>query len=82
MENLKIKLENISKKELIERKKIIEELLEEDFSETAFNQENLLKVKDIAKKYKKVTSDDWKNKPIKIIIANSDGTELATVTNY
>ena len=76
---MEIKFENINKRNLEKRKKLIEKLLEEDFSSMEFNQENLLKAKELAKKYKEATSDDWSTRPVEIIIANSKGTELATI---
>lgn len=78
-EDMKIKFQNMSKEDLKQRKKLIEELLEEDFSNKEFNEENLLKAKEIAKKYIEAVSDDWSKRPIKIIIANSEGTELAVI---
>lgn len=74
-----IKFENINKDKLKERKKMIEELLKEDFSNMELNQENLLKAKELAEKYKEAVSDDWSNRPVQIVIANSDGTELAMI---
>lgn len=76
---MEIRFENINKEDLERRKKLIEELLQEDFSKKELNQENLLKAKEIVNKYKEAVSDNWNNKPVKIIIANSDGTELATI---
>lgn len=76
---MEIRFQNINKKDLEKRKKLIEELLQEDFSKKELNQENLLKAKEIAKKYKEAVSDDWSNRPMQITIANSDGAELATI---
>lgn len=74
-----IKFENINKDKLKERKELIEKLLQEDFSNMELNQENLLKAKELAEKYKEAVSDDWSNRPVQIVIANSDGTELAMI---
>ena len=74
-----IKFENINKDKLKERKELIEKLLQEDFSNMELNQENLLKAKALTKKYKEAVSDDWSNRPVQIVIANSDGTELAMI---
>ncbi len=79
---MEIKFQNINKEHLKQRKKLLEELLEEDFSSKEFNEKNLLKAKQIAKKYKEAVSEDWNARPPKVIIANSDGTELATINNY
>lgn len=76
---MEIKFQNINKEHLKNRKKMIEELLEEDFSNMELNQENLEKAKELAKKYKDAVSDDWSTRPVEIIIANSEGTELATI---
>lgn len=76
---MEIRFENINKEDLERRKKLIEELLQEDFSKKELNQENLLKAKEIENKYKEAVSDNWNNRPVKITIANSDGTELATI---
>ena len=74
-----IKFENINKDKLKERKELIEKLLQEDFSNMELNQENLLKAKELAEKYKEAVSDDWSNRPVQKVIANSDGTELAMI---
>lgn len=74
-----IKFENTNKDKLKERKELIEKLLQEDFSNMELNQENLLKAKELAEKYKEAVSDDWSNRPVQIVIANSDGTELAMI---
>lgn len=74
-----IEFKNINKDKLKERKELIEKLLQEDFSNMELNQENLLKAKELAEKYKEAVSDDWSNRPIQIVIANSDGTELAMI---
>ena len=79
---METRLQNIDKEYLKQRKKLIEELLEEDLSIKEFNQENLLEAKRIAKKYKEAVSDDWNNRPPKVILANSEGTELASISNY
>lgn len=76
---MKIVFQNINKENLEKRKKMIEELLQEDFSNMELNQENLLKAKELAEKYKEAVSDDWSNRPVQIVIANSDGTELAMI---
>lgn len=76
---MEIRFQNINKKHLEQRKKLIEELLKEDFSTKELNQENLIEAKEILKKYKEAVSEDWNNKPVKIAIANSNGTELATI---
>lgn len=76
---MKISFKNINKRNLKKRKKLIEELLEKDFSSMEFNQENLEKAKELAKNYKEATSNDWSTRPVEIIIANSEGTELATI---
>lgn len=76
---MEIRFQNINKEHLEQRKKLIEELLKEDFSTKELNQENLIEAKKILKKYEEAVSDDWNNKPAKIAIANSDGTELATI---
>ena len=76
---MEIRLKNINRENLEKRKELIEKLLEEDFSNMEFSQENLAKAKELAKKYKEATSDDWNTRPIEIIIANSEGTELATI---
>lgn len=77
---MEIKFQNINKEHLKNRKKMIEELLKEDFSNMELNQENLEKAKELAKKYKDAVSDDWSTRPVQIIIANSEGTELATIS--
>lgn len=74
-----IEFKNINKDKLKERKELIEKLLQEDFSNMELNQENLLKAKELAEKYKEAVSDDWSNRPVQIVIANSDGTELAMI---
>lgn len=79
---IEIKMQNINKEYLKQRKELIEELLEEDFSSKEFNEINLLKAKQIVKKYGEAVSEDWNIRPPKIIIANSDGAELATIKNY
>lgn len=76
---MEIRFQNINKEHLEQRKKLIEELLKEDFSTKELNQQNLVEAKAILKKYIEAVSDDWNNKPAKIIIANSDGVELATI---
>ncbi len=76
---MEIRFKNINKENLEKRKELIEKLLEEDFSSMEFSQENLEKSKELAKKYKEATSDDWSIRPVEIIIANSEGTELATI---
>lgn len=77
---MKIIFQNINREKLEKRKELIEKLLEEDFSNMEFNQENLLKAKELAKKYKEATSNDWNTRPVQIIIANSEGTELAIIS--
>lgn len=77
---MKIIFQNINREKLEKRKELIEKLLEEDFSNMKFNQENLLKAKELAKKYKEATSNDWNTRPVQIIIANSEGTELAIIS--
>lgn len=77
---MEISFKNINKENLEKRKKLIEKLLEEDFSSMEFSQENLEKAEELAKNYKEATSDDWSTRPVQIIIANSDGTELATIS--
>ena len=76
---MEIRFKNINKGNLEKRKELIEKLLEEDFSSMEFNQENLEKAKELAKKYKEAVSDDWSTRPVQIMIANSEGTELATI---
>ena len=76
---MEIVFQNINKENLEKRKKLIKELLKEDFSNMELNQENLLKAKELAEKYKEAVSDDWSNRPVHIVIANSDGTELAMI---
>lgn len=76
---MEIVFQNINKENLEKRKKIIEELLKEDFSNMELNQENLLKAKELAEKYKEAVSDDWSNRQAQIVIANSEGTELAMI---
>lgn len=76
---MEIRFQNINKEDLERRKKLIEELLKEDFSKKELNQENLLKAKESINKYKEAVSDNWNNGPVKIIIANSDGAELAAI---
>ena len=76
---MKISFKNINKRNLKKRKELIEELLKKDFSSMEFNQENLEKAKELAKNYKEATSNDWSTRPVEIIIANSEGTELATI---
>lgn len=76
---MEIVFQNINKENLEKRKKLIEELLKEDFSNMKLNQENLLKAKELTGKYKEAVSDDWSNRPVQIVIANSDGTELAMI---
>lgn len=77
---MKIIFQNINREKLEKRKELIEKLLEEDFSNMEFNQENLLKAKELTKKYKEATSNDWNTRPVQIIIANSEGTELAIIS--
>ena len=77
---MEIRFLNINKQHLKQRKELIEQLLKEDFSDMEFNQENLLKAKELAKKYKEAVSDNWNNRPVQIEIANSEGTELATIS--
>ena len=79
MRKVLIEFKNINKDKLKERKELIEKLLQEDFSNMELNQENLLKAKELAEKYKEAVSDDWSNRPVQIVIANSDGTELAMI---
>lgn len=76
---MEIRFQNINKGHLKNRKELIEQLLKEDFSNIECNQENLLRAKELAKKYKEAVSDDWSTRPVEIIIANSEGTELAAI---
>lgn len=76
---MEIRFQNINKGHLKNRKELIEQLLKEDFSNMECNQENLLRAKELAKKYKEAVSDDWSTRPVEIIIANSEGTELAAI---
>ncbi len=79
----KIRLINFKKEELIKRKKLIEELLSLNIDiehiELDLNEENIKKAKGITSKYQEIISDNWCNKPIKIVVANSDGEEIATI---
>ena len=61
---MEIVFQNINKENLEKRKKLIEELLKEDFSNMELNQENLLKAKELTGKYKEAVSDDWSNRPV------------------
>ena len=76
---MEIRFQNINKGHLKNRKELIEQLLKEDFSNMECNQENLLRAKELAKKYKEALSDDWSTRPVEIIIANSEGTKLAAI---
>lgn len=76
---MKIKIIKFDKKDLIERKNIIDELLKSDIGTMDFNEENLKKAKEIVSKYKKVTSDNWGNKPIEIIVVNSEDEIIANI---
>lgn len=76
---MKIKINNFNKAELLERKRIIEELLNIKETEMELNEENIKKSKEIVKKYSKVTTDNLNNQPIKIIVANSKEEIIATI---
>lgn len=74
-----IKIKNFNKEDLIERKKIIEELLDTSIEYMQLNEENIKKVKDIVNKYNKATTTDFKYKAINILVANDDGKTIATI---
>ena len=58
---------------------MLEELLEEEFEDMELNDENLAKARRIAKKYEEATSSNWDMEQPKIILADSAGTELASL---
>lgn len=76
---MKIKIQNFSKENLTERKKLIDELINLNIEDMEFNENNLEKAKDIIEKYTKVTTDNWNYKSAKILVANSKDEIIATV---
>lgn len=76
---MKIKIQNFSKENLIERKKIIDELINLNIEDMEFNENNLEKAKDIIEKYTRATTDNWNYKSAKILVANSKDEIIATV---
>lgn len=74
-----IKIKNFNKENLIERKKLIEELLDTSTEDMQLNEENIKKVNDIIKKYNEVTTTDFKYKAINVLVANDDGKTIATI---
>lgn len=76
---MKIKMINFDRIELIERKRLIDELLEIDTGDMEFNEKNLERAKEIVTKYNKATTDNWNNKQPKILVANSKDEIIATI---
>lgn len=76
---MEIKFKNFSRQELEKRKLLVEELLQEDIKGLELNYVNLEKAKEIKRKYNSVTADDWSMKPLEIVLANSDGIEIANI---
>ncbi len=80
-----IKFENVVdvkriKDKINEAKKEIELLEETDFSkELELNEETFKKVREIKKAYIDIVTKDWTYRPLKIVIANPDGSELANI---
>lgn len=79
---MKVIVSNISKEKLLERKGLIDELLNSDIDieniELDMNEENIKVVKEIVQKYRKVLSSDW-DRPTEIMVANSDQEIIATI---
>lgn len=79
---MKVIVSNISKEKLLERKGLIDELLNSDIDieniELDINEENIKIVKEIVQKYKKVLSSDWE-RPTEIMVANSNQEIIATI---
>lgn len=84
-EKMIIRFENVVdvktiKDKINESKKEIELLEKTDFSkELELNETNLEKIQQIKKAYRNIVTKDWTYKPLKIVIANPDGTELAII---
>ena len=82
---MKLKFESIIndeeiKSKITEMKKKIELIENTDFNkEYEITSENITKLKRIRKAYQDVILNDWDTKPLKIILANSDGTKLANI---
>ena len=76
---MEIKFKNFSRQEWEKRKLLVEELLQEDIKGLELNYVNLEKAKEIKRKYNSVTADDWSMKPLEIVLANSDGIEIANI---
>lgn len=84
-EYIEIKFENIVDKKIIknkidETKREIKLLEEADFLEKIeLNEDNLNKMREIRKAYTNIVTRDWTFKPLEIVVANSEGTKLATI---
>lgn len=71
---------NALKEKITEIKKQIQLLEETDFSkESELNENSLKEMREIKKAYTNIVTKDWTYKPLKIVIANPDGTELAII---
>lgn len=82
--NIKFKdvaVEEIITQKINEMKRKIKLLEEVDLTrEIEMNAENIAEANKIQKAYKDIIANDWNIKPIKIVVAKSDGTEIATIT--
>lgn len=68
------------KEKITEIKKQIQLLEETDFSkESELNENSLKEMREIKKAYTNIVTKDWTYKPLEIVIANPDGTELAII---
>ncbi len=82
---MKVKFKNVVDKKIIkdkidEAKREIKLLEEADFLEKVeLSENNLEKMREIKKAYINIVTKDWTFKPLEIIIANSEGTEIATI---
>ena len=76
---MKIKFENINKEFLEEKLKDIQYLLNYDFEDLDFNEENIKKTEKIVSKYNNLILSDWKVRTAKIIVTNSNDERIATI---
>lgn len=84
-EKMIIRFENVVdvktiKDKINESKKEIELLEKTDFlKELELNETNLEKIQQIKKAYRNIVTKDWTYKPLKIVITNPAGAELAII---
>lgn len=82
---MKLRFENIADEKIIkdkinEAKREIKLLEEADFlKKVELNENNLEKMREIKKAYINIVTRDWTFKPLEIVVANPDGTEIATI---